>query len=163
MQVADRTVVSIEYTLTDDEGNVLDTSVGGAPLAYVHGVGSLVPGLERALVGKGAGDEVHVRVPADEAYGEHDPELVAVAERAQFPAGVDLRVGMQFRADDGGEERVVTVVEVDGDQIRLDGNHPLAGLPLTFDVRVVDVRAATEAELHHGHVHEPGDDHDHDD
>jgi FKBP-type peptidyl-prolyl cis-trans isomerase SlyD len=159
MQVAERTVVSIDYTLTDDDGQVLDTSVGGTPLAYVHGVGSIVPGLERALAGRSAGDELRLRIPADEAYGDRDPELVAVAERAQFPAGVDLQVGMQFQADDGDGQRVVTVVAVDGDRVTLDGNHPLAGLTLTFDVRVVSVRRATDAEMHHGHVHGPGDHH----
>lgn len=159
MEIADGTVVSIDYTLSDDEGNVLDSSVGQTPLAYVHGVGAIVPGLERALRGRVAGDEIHLRIPADEAYGEHDPALIAVARRQQFPDGVDLRIGMQFHADDGDEERVLTVVAVDGDEVTLDGNHPLAGIPLTFDVRVVSVRAATDAEMHHGHVHEPGDGH----
>jgi FKBP-type peptidyl-prolyl cis-trans isomerase SlyD len=159
MQVAEHTVVSIEYTLTDDDGQVLDTSIGRPPLAYVHGVGAIVPGLERALAGHAAGDELKLRIPADQAYGEHDPALVAVAQRRQFPAGVDLEVGMQFQADEGEARRVVTIVSVDGDEVTLDGNHPLAGLALTFDVRVVSVRQATDAEMHHGHVHGPDDDH----
>lgn len=161
MRVADRTVVYIDYTLTDDDGEVLDTSAGRTPLAYVHGVGSIVPGLERALAGRTAGDAVNIRIPADEAYGAHDPERVVLAERKQFPAIVDPQPGMQFRADDGDEQRVVTVVAVDGDRVTLDGNHPLAGVALTFDVRVVSVRPATDDEVHHGHVHEPGDDHGH--
>lgn len=160
MQVAPRTVVSIDYTLTDDEGSVIDTSQGSEPLSYVHGVGSIIPGLESALAGRVAGDRLEVQVEPAEGYGERDPDLVQDVHRSQFPAGADIEVGMQFQASGSGGPRVVTVVDVEGDRVTLDANHPLAGATLHFDVTVVGVREATEHELVHGHVHGPGD-HDH--
>ena len=156
MQVAPRTVVSIEYTLTDEDGGVIDTSNGGDPLSYVHGVGAIIPGLEAALHGRASGDRVAVTVEPSDGYGEHDPQLVQDVHRSQFPPDADLEVGMQFQASGPGGSRVVTVVGVEGDRITLDGNHPLAGATLCFDVTVVAVRAATEQEIAHGHVHEPG-------
>lgn len=160
MQVAKDAVVSIDYTLTDDAGTVIDSSSGRAPLAYVHGRGQLVPGLEAALAGRAAGDRVTVTVPPAEGYGERDPSLLVAATRAQF-TGVDrLEVGMQFQANDAGGPKLLTIVAIDGDTVRLDANHPLAGMALTFDVRIVAVRPATPEELAHGHVHD-GDDHHH--
>jgi FKBP-type peptidyl-prolyl cis-trans isomerase SlyD len=151
MEIARDTVVSIDYTLTNDDGEVLDQSESGEPLSYIHGSGQIIPGLESALVGKKAGDAFTIRVLAAEAYGEHDPELVVSAEKNQFGGG-EPEVGMRVQADDEGEE-VLTVTAVDGDVVTLDGNHPLAGVPLTFEIKVVSVRAATEQELSHGHAH----------
>jgi FKBP-type peptidyl-prolyl cis-trans isomerase SlyD len=160
MQIAKHRVVSIEYTLTDDEGTVLDTSRGREPLVYLHGVGQMIAGLEAALTDKGAGDALEVRVLPAEAYGERDDSLVQKASRSQLRGVADVEVGMQFQANGPQGRQIVTVVAVDGDQVTLDANHPLAGVPLNFAVEVVAVRAATAQELQHGHIHGPhGHDH----
>jgi FKBP-type peptidyl-prolyl cis-trans isomerase SlyD len=156
MQIAADTVVSFDYTLTDDAGQTLDTSRGRSPLVYLHGRGQIVPGLEGALQGRAAGDAFDVVVPPEEGYGVHDPTLVQSATRTQFPAGVALAPGMQFEAQGPQGSIVMTVVRLDGDDVMLDGNHPLAGQTLHFAIAVVDVRAATAEELRHGHVHGAG-------
>ncbi|MFJ4650078.1 peptidylprolyl isomerase [Nocardia sp. NPDC088792] len=154
-------VVSIEYTLTDDADEVLDTSVGDTPLVYLHGADNIVPGLERALHGKTVGDEVNVVVEPEDAYGEFEAELVSVVDRSMFDLD-ELEAGMQFEAEaPDGDTQIVTIVDVDGDDVTIDGNHPLAGQRLHFAVKVVDVRDATEEELTHGHPHGEDDDHDH--
>lgn len=155
MQIARHTVVSVDYTLTDDAGTVLDTSRGAEPLSYIHGIGQIVAGLERALDGHVAGDAIRVRLEPPDAYGERDDRLVHQAQRGQFgdqPPEVGMRV--QANGPDGTE--VLTIVSVEGEVVTLDGNHPLAGVPLTFDVAIVDVRAATPQEIQHGHAHGPG-------
>src|SRR5215470_10593206 len=152
MQIAQDTVVSIDYTLSNDEGEVLDTSKGSEPLSYLHGKGQIIPGLETALTGRKAGDTFQIRIPADDAYGERDPDLVQQARRAQF-GGEEPEVGMQVQADGPDGRETLTIVAIEGDVVTLDGNHPLAGVPLTFDVTVVGVRAATKQELAHGHAH----------
>ncbi|MFC9998800.1 peptidylprolyl isomerase [Nocardia sp. NPDC127526] len=155
-------VVSIDYTLTDDAGDVLDTSAGEAPLLYLHGADNIVPGLERALDGKTTGDEVDVVVEPEDGYGEYVAELVSVVNRDMFEGMDELEVGMEFEAETpDGEGQIVTVVEVDGDDVTIDGNHPLAGERLHFRVTVVDVRDATADELAHGHPHGDDDDHEH--
>jgi len=160
MQIAKHRVVSIEYTLTDDEGTVLDTSRGREPLVYLHGVGAMIPGLEAALTDKVAGDALEVRVPPAEAYGERDDGLIQQARRSQLQGVPEVEVGMQFQASGPEGRQIVTVIAVDGDQVTLDANHPLAGVPLNFAVEVVSVRAATAQELQHGHIHGPhGHDH----
>lgn len=159
MQITRHAVVSIDYTLTNDAGEVLDTSRGGESLSYIHGTGQIVSGLERALEGRMTGDAVHVRLPAADAYGEHDPSLVHSAGRGQF-GGEEPEVGMQVQAEGPDGDEVLTIVAIEGDVVTLDGNHPLAGLPLTFDVQIVAVRAATPQEIEHGHPHgESGHDH----
>lgn len=161
MQIGKDKVVTVDYTLKDDQGQVLDTSEGRGPLDYLHGVGGIVPGLERALEGHAAGDAVHVKVEPHEAYGARDESLVQPVPRAAFPPGQQINPGMQFQANAGGQTRIVTVVGVDNDQVRVDANHPLAGKNLNFDVTVRDVRDATPEELQHGHVHGPGGHHHH--
>jgi len=162
MKIAAHTAVSIEYHLTDDSGTVLDSSQGQAPLSYVHGTESLVPGLESELEGRSAGDEFKVRVPPELAYGMRDEGMVHSVPREQFPAG-DVVVGMQVQARmDDGEPVVLTVVGLEKDSVRLDANHPLAGMHLNFAIKVVDVRPATAEEIEHGHVH-GADGHDHGD
>ncbi|MBM4247682.1 MAG: peptidylprolyl isomerase [Deltaproteobacteria bacterium] len=161
MKVAKRTVVTIDYTLTSDEGEVIDSSSGGEPLAYLHGVGNIVPGLESALDGRDQGESVNVKVAPGEGYGERDPKLVHRATRAQFQGIDELEVGMRFQARSGNEMTVVTVVAVEGDDITLDANHPLAGVTLNFDVRIVGVRPATPVELEHGHPHGADGNHHH--
>jgi len=152
MQIAANTVVSIDYTLTNDAGEVLDSSKGAEPLAYIHGTGQNIPGLENALVGKQQGDAFKVRIEACDAYGDRDESRVMTANRAQF-GGEEPEVGLQVQAEGPGGSQVLRIVSVEGDVVTLDGNHPLAGLPLTFDVTVVGVRAATKQELKHGHAH----------
>ncbi len=159
MQVAQDTVVSIDYRLTNDEGDVIDTSEGAEPLSYIHGRGQIIAGLEGALAGRTTGDSFQVRLDAADAYGEYQADLVQTARRAQF-GGDEPEVGMQVRAEGPEGTQVLTIVSVEGDVVTLDANHPLAGVPLTFDVTIVEVRPATKQELAHGHAHGThGDDH----
>lgn len=159
MKAAADKVVSIDYTLTDDEGNILDSSVEIGPLSYLHGADNIIPGLERAIEGKSPGDELAVNLTAAEAYGERDPMLVQAVPRSQLPRGMQPEVGDQLQAETPDGPRIVTVVSVEEAEITIDGNHPLAGVPLNFAVKVVDVRDATPEELAHGHVHGPGGHH----
>jgi len=156
MQVADNMAVSIHYTLTNDDGEVLDTSIGDEALVYLHGGGNIISGLEKALHGKVAGDKFNVRIAPEDAYGELMEEMVQVISRDMFEGIDNIEVGMQFHADVSSGSGVVTVVNIEDDDITIDGNHPLAGLALTFDVEVTDVRAATEEEAAHGHIHGAG-------
>jgi FKBP-type peptidyl-prolyl cis-trans isomerase SlyD len=151
MEIARHTVVSIDYTLTNEAGEVLDRSERGEPLDYIHGTGQIIPGLEAALAGRTIGDAFRVRILPADAYGERDPELVVSADLSQFGGGTP-HVGMRVQADDEGAE-ILTVTAVEGEVVTLDGNHPLAGMPLTFEVTVVAVRSATAQELSHGHAH----------
>jgi FKBP-type peptidyl-prolyl cis-trans isomerase SlyD len=160
MLIAANKAVSINYTLTNDAGEVIDSSAGGAPLAYLHGAGNIIVGLEKALLGKQAGDKVKVTVEPEEAYGEYSAELVANLNRSMFEGVEQLEVGMQFHASgpDGGMQ-IVTIRDIDGDDVTVDGNHPLAGQRLSFEVEIVSVRDATEEELAHSHVHGEGGHH----
>jgi FKBP-type peptidyl-prolyl cis-trans isomerase SlyD len=152
-------VVSIEYTLRDDQGHILDTSDGADPLVYLHGHGNIVPGLESELEGKPEGHSAMVVVPPDQGYGPSDPELVFTEPKSSFD--FDVEVGQMLEAsDEDGESYEYAVTAVTPEGVTLDGNHPLAGMTLHFDVKVVGVRAATPEELSHGHVHGHGD-HDH--
>jgi len=156
MQVAKNTVVTIDYTLTNNDGEVLDSSKGQEPLAYIHGIGYMIPGLENALEGKSEGDSLKVSIEPRDAYGERDESLVKTVDRALF-GGIDkLEPGMQFQAQTPEGVEIVTVTAVNGDEVTVDGNHPLADVTLNFDVRVLGVREATAEELEHGHVHGPG-------
>lgn len=159
MPIAQNDVVSIHYTLTDEAAKVLDSSAGGDPLAYLHGHGNLIPGLERALTGHDVGERLTVRVPAAEGYGEYDRALVQRVPRRQLKGIANLRVGMRLQAGTAQGHRAVTVTQIAGDMVTLDGNHPLAGQNLTFEVEITAVRAASEEELAHGHVHEAGGHH----
>lgn len=156
MQIVKNAVVRIDYTLTNNEGEVLDTSKGREPLAYVHGVGGLIPGLEEELDGKAAGDSLKVSIPPEKGYGERNDGLVQTVPREQLPAEADVKIGMQFQAQSNAGVHVVTVTEIAGEEVTLDANHPLAGETLNFDVNIVDVREATTEELEHGHVHGAG-------
>ncbi|MEI6270402.1 MAG: peptidylprolyl isomerase [Methylococcaceae bacterium] len=156
MQVADNTAVSIHYTLTNDEGEVLDSSIGDEALVFLQGSGNIISGLEKAMVGKVAGDKFNVRIAAEEAYGELMEDMIQVISRDMFEGVDDIEVGMQFHADVSFGNGVVTVVSIDDENVTIDGNHPLAGVALTFDVEVIDVRAATEEEVTHGHIHGAG-------
>jgi FKBP-type peptidyl-prolyl cis-trans isomerase SlyD len=156
MQVARDTVVAIHYTLKNDAGMTLDASTAGEPLVYLHGNGHLIPGLERALEGKRVGDKLSVAVAPADAYGEVDADLVQDVPRSAFRGVDDIQVGMRFQAQSNDGPRTVVVTKVTSDVITVDGNHPLAGQTLNFDVEIAAVRAATREELAHGHVHGPG-------
>ena len=152
MQIAKDTVATIEYTVTNSDGKLIDTSKDRSPMTYLHGNGTIIPGVERALEGKSAGDSVKVVIPAADAYGEKDPNMVQSVPRENFGGIEDIKAGMQFRAQTPGGARIVTVVRVEGDTITIDANHPLAGQTLVFEATVVEARAATEDELAHGHA-----------
>ncbi|WP_286784605.1 MULTISPECIES: peptidylprolyl isomerase [Pseudomonas] len=160
MLIAANKAVSIDYTLTNDAGEVIDSSAGGAPLAYLQGAGNIIVGLEKALEGKKIGDQVKVAIEPEDAYGEYSAELVTTLSRAMFEGVDELEVGMQFHASgpDGGMQ-IVTIRDLDGDDVTVDGNHPLAGQRLNFDVTVVDVRDASAEEIAHGHIHGEGGHH----
>lgn len=154
LTIGDDVVVTIHYTLTDDEGNVIDSSEGAEPLPYLHGASNIIPGLEQALLGKAQGDSLEVRVDPANGYGEIIPELVQVVDRAAFQGVESIEPGMNFEAQTpDGQTRSIVVKEVTEDQVTVDGNHPLAGVALNFAVNVVSVREATAEELSHGHVH----------
>ena len=159
MEVAQDRVVTIAYTLKDDEGNVLDSSENHGDLAYIHGHQNIVEGLEDALEGKDIGDTVTTTVEPEKGYGDRHDQLMFTVPRSNMPDG-DLEVGMQFAAQDKeGNQQVVTLVDIGDEEVQLDANHPLAGQTLHFDVTVNDVREASEEEVEHGHVHDGSHDH----
>jgi FKBP-type peptidyl-prolyl cis-trans isomerase SlyD len=160
MLITRNKVVRIDYTLTSDSNEVIDSSAGGEPLVYLHGARNIIAGLENALDGKQPGESLNVRIEPAEAYGERDDRLVQLVPREMFEGGLEIQVGMQFHsADPEGNVAMVTVTQVTDDTITVDANHPLAGMPLTFAVTVVEVRDATPEELEHGHVHGAGGHH----
>lgn len=159
MKIENNKVVSINYTLRNDAGEVLDSSEGREPLVYIHGMGNIITGLESQLLGKSTGDSLKVSIPPSEAYGEYDLSQVVQVSRSQFEGAPDLKVGMRFTATSDQGYQVVTITNINDDVVTIDGNHPLAGKTLHFDVTVVDVRDASPDELSHGHVHGPGGHH----
>jgi FKBP-type peptidyl-prolyl cis-trans isomerase SlyD len=156
MQVAQNKVVAIDYKLTDADGTVLDTSEGNDPLAYLHGNGNLLPALEAELDGKASGDSVTAILSPEDGYGVRNEELRQEIALDEFGDAPDLEVGMQFRVAQGENQPIFTVIEINNDKVLVDGNHPLAGVELHFDVTVRDVRDATDDELEHGHAHGAG-------
>lgn len=155
MEIASNRVASIHYTLTNDEGQVIDRSPEDQPLSYLHGAGNIVPGLERALEGKSAGDTFNVDVTPEEGYGQRNDGLIQTVPREAFQGVDSINPGMQFRAQTDNGPLVVTVVEVDDAQVKIDGNHPLAGQTLHFAIEVANVREASEQEKQVGHVEMP--------
>ncbi len=154
LMIGDKMVVSMDYTLTDSDGKVLDSSDGTEPLSYLHGAGNIIPGLEKALIGKVADDAMKVEVAPADGYGELVPELMQVVDKAAFQGVETLEAGMSFEAQGpNGEAQRVVIAKVEGDQVTVDGNHPLAGVTLNFDVKIISVRDATEEEMSHGHAH----------
>lgn len=154
MKIADRCVVSIHYTLTNSRGDTLDSSRGSNPLTYLHGFGALIPGLERELVGMAAGDTCQVRVEPADGYGERNAELVQDVPLAALANIEGLEVGMQLQSrSPTGQVQTLVVEAIGDDSATLNANHPLAGEVLHFDVQIEQVRAATEEEIAHGHVH----------
>lgn len=159
MQIAEHSVVSIHYKLTNDAGEVLDSSEGSAPLVYLHGAGNIISGLEKALLGKQQGDRLDVRVEPGEAYGEHDERLIQQVPRRAFQGVSEVKAGMRFQTQGPNGPASVVITRVAGDMVTVDGNHPLAGQPLNFAVEITDVREASAEELEHRHVHGEGGHH----
>jgi FKBP-type peptidyl-prolyl cis-trans isomerase SlyD len=155
MKIADKTVVKMHYSVLDGEGNLIDSSYEGEPLEFLHGTKYLLEDLENALNDKAADDTFEVSIPADNAYGQRIDGLVQKIESKMFTE-FDVEVGMQLRAGTDNGEQTVIVIDKTDDYVTVDGNHPLAGIDLKFDVEILDVRAATEEELSHGHVHSAG-------
>jgi len=159
-------VVSLAYLLTNDKGEELDRAEKGTPFHYLHGARQIIRGLESAIETMKIGDKKKVTVSPTEGYGELDPKLKMSLDRSNFPKDVELEEGMQFEAnlsDDDDDGRVFTIESVQGDKVNVNGNHPLAGMTLHFDVEVLGVREATKEELTHNHAHGPnGHGHDHD-
>ena len=161
MQIAKNTVVSMEYTLKNDGGEVIDQTGEGEAFSFIHGMGSIISGLEDALTGKAMGDTLAVSIPPEEGYGPRNDALTQNVPRAQFENAGTVEVGMMFQTQgEDGAVSVVTVVGMDDENITVDANHPLAGQTLNFDVKIVEVREASQEEIEHGHVHGPhGHDH----
>ncbi len=159
MQIANNSVVTLHYTLKDNDGNIIDQSTDGSFL-YLHGAMNIIPGLENALTGKSKGEKFSVKIDPKDGYGEKDPARIQDVPREMFENTDDLAVGAQFHAQGpDGQAIVVTVTEIRSDTVVIDANHSLAGVELNFDVEVMDVRQASEEEIAHGHVHGPGGHH----
>ena len=155
MQIESNSVVTLHYTLKDNDGKIIDQSDDGSFL-YLHGAMNIIPGLENALTGKAAGDELSVSVTPEQGYGVKDPARIQEVPKEMFEGNDDIQIGVQFHAEGpDGTAVVVTVVEIKDDVVVIDGNHALAGVDLNFDVKIVEVRAASEEEVSHGHVHGP--------
>ena len=155
MQITENTVVALDYKLTDDEGALIDQSQDGTPLFYLHGVGQIIPGLESRLEGKSAGDRLQVTLPPEEGYGQRDPELIRSIPLDMFEEPEKLEAGLQFDLEDETGVYLFTIQEVREGEVVADGNHELAGMNLTFDVTIREVREASAEEVEHGHAHGP--------
>lgn len=152
MNIENNRVVTMHYLVRTSDGTAIDSSFEGEPLAFIQGHGYLIPGLEDALIGKTGGDKFEVDVNAKDAYGERLDELVQTVPKSMFE-GMDVEVGLQFRASTDDGEQTVIVIDVNDEHVIVDGNHPLSGQDLSFDVEIISVREATQEELDHGHVH----------
>ena len=154
LMIGDKMVATIHYTLTNEAGETLDSSEGQEPLRYLHGAGNLIPGLERELLGKTPGASMQVSIAPEDAYGEIQPEMIQVVPRTAFQGVETIEPGMAFESrDPEGRSHRIVVKSIDGDEITIDANHPLAGQQLNFDVQVIEVRDASAEEIAHGHVH----------
>lgn len=162
LKIKEGMVVSLDYTLRLDDGEVVDSSEGDEPLQYLHGYGQIIPGLEKALVGLTVGDSKTVVVPPDEAYGDMDMEAFEIVPRSMFPDDLELEEGLELSLRDAETDEPfdATIAEIRETEVMLDFNHPLAGETLYFEVSVPAIRPATAEELAHGHSHE-GDEHHH--
>lgn len=157
--IADQKVVSLNFTVKDIDGQIVDSSEGGEPLVYLHGQNNIIPGLEAALEGKAAGEEFEVTVEPAQGYGEYNDEILQVVPRDAFQGVENIEQGMVFTAQTQNGPVQLVVAKIEGDDITVDPNHPLAGKTLNFTGSVIEVRAATEEELAHGHVHGEGGHH----
>jgi FKBP-type peptidyl-prolyl cis-trans isomerase SlyD len=156
MKIAENKVVVLHYAVSDSDDTLIDSSYDHSPLSVIQGSHYLIPGLEEALTDHVTGDKFEVEVTAEQAYGQRFDEYVQTVPKAMFESVEDLAVGSQLRATTDDGEQTVIVIDVTDDEITVDGNHPLAGIDLKFDVEILEVRDATEDELAHGHVHGEG-------
>ena len=157
MQITDSCVVSIHYTLTNSEGETIEEN---ASMDYLHGNNNIVPGLETELTGKSVDDSLKVTVTPETGYGKVNPELIQKVPRSAFDGVDSIKVGDRFQAsDDDGQSQLVTIIEIQETTVTVDGNFPLAGQTLIFDVRIEEIRPASKEELEHGHAHGPGGHH----
>ncbi len=156
MKIAQNKVIVMHYAVSDNEDTLIDSSYDHKPLSIIHGTGYLIPGLEIALIDHIAGDKFEVSVTAEQAYGERFDEYVQTVPKDLFSGIEDLAMGSQLRATTDEGEQTVIVIDVQDEEITVDGNHPLAGIDLKFDVEILEVREATEDEIAHGHVHTEG-------
>ncbi len=156
MQIEKNKVVTFDYTVTDENGGMIESSHGDEPLSYLHGAGGIAPGLESAMEGKVEGDSFAITLRPEEGFGERDEELVHTLSRDELAELGEIEIGMQLHAEDESGIRILTVSKIEDDEIILDENHPLAGMTVKFDVKVVDVRDASDEEKEHGHPHVQG-------
>jgi FKBP-type peptidyl-prolyl cis-trans isomerase SlyD len=154
-------VIGFHYTLTDKSETVLDSSDGSEPLYFLEGTQQIIPGLEKVLVLLSVGDKRKVEVKAADAYGDVNTELVIKVKRTQFPPGAELKMGDQFQVNEDPNSPVFTVIDLNEVEVTVDGNHPMAGKDLFFDVEIMASRPATQEEMNHGHAHGPGGHHHH--
>lgn len=159
MQIAQNSVVAMHYKLTDDAGETIDSSEGRDPLHYLHGAGNIVPGLEKEMSGKKVGDKFEVKVSPEEGYGVRRDEMIQKIPKTAFKADGELEIGMRFQAQTPNGAQIFEITKVEGEEVTVDGNHPLAGQNLNFAIEVAEVREATKEEIEHGHVHGPGGHH----
>ena len=154
MKIRENCIVSIKYTIKDNDGNLLDET-GENPLMYLHGAKNLISGLERELAGKSVGDIIKVFIPQQEAYGEIRQDLIQVVSKEMFKGVKNIEPGMQFESRGADNQTTLVKIEkVNGDEVTINRNHPLAGINLNFEIEVVDIREATAEEIEHGHPHE---------
>jgi len=156
MKIEKNSVVRMHYKLTNKEGMLLDSSEGREPLTFLQGKGMLIPGLEKQVDGKQKGDKFVAKVNSKEAYGERFIDMVHVVPKANFQGDGELKPGLQIQIDTNQGMQMALITKIEGDDVTVDLNHPLAGMDLVFDVEITEVRKATEEEISHGHVHGPG-------
>ena len=153
MTITKNKVATFEYTLTNDKGEVIDTSKNHGPLSYIQGAGNIIPGLEAQMEGKKVGDAFKASIAPKDGYGEKRDDIVITVTKDKFDPSEPIELGMQFQIQTPQGLHIVTIAKIDGNNVTLDGNHPLAGETLHFDVKVTEVRDATKEELSHGHIH----------
>ena len=156
MTIQKNSVVTINYTLKDETGGLIESPEGQEPLTYLHGQGNIIPGLEASLEGKSAGELIKISIPPEDAYGVWEESNIMNIPKEQFSGVDDIKAGMQFSVHSNEGEQIVTVTKVEGETVTVDANHPLAGKTLNFDVTVLGIRDATKDELEHGHAHGAG-------
>jgi len=159
MKIENNKAITLNYTLKDDQGEILDQS-NNASFIYLHGAQNIIPGLEDSLTGRVKDDKFDLVIKPEDAYGEYNSKITQVVDRSMFDTDEanEIQVGMQFQSQsEDGAMMIITVSEINGDKVTIDGNHPLAGITLHYNVHVVDVRDATEEEISHGHIHAHGE------
>ncbi len=159
MKITKNAVVTMNYTLKDDKGTVIDSSSENGPLSFIQGIGNIIPGLETQMEGKQKGDKFNCTITPADGYGDTDPNLVQKVERSQFAESDNLEVGMMFEVGNDDQSFIARVIGLDDQNVTLDANHPMAGQTLNFDIEILNVRDADPNELAHGHVHGEGGHH----